>query len=269
MPKCVNLTKYFREHSHFKSSFKTNSRNLIHSRNYASAAGGGGGRPDRPGRPPKHPSLLMESNLPPSIVESVMSILVSVQWDCWRFFLPAKPLVKLHVAVESHGDLDHWHSNLRRKDLVLVPWKLRIPDKYASLKNIVRVDRSIRVSKLKFTCLDLWTLKRLLQEEIKQPHAFWWLAESENAKVLFVGDVDAEDVSILRSTIHVMHQQKVALHSVLLPSYGGVTTHGARNPTEISQLIKEIAQELQGCVVLGALPHPVHAEWANFNAVRM
>jgi len=58
MPKCVNLTKYFRERSRLQSSFKSNSLRdpLIHLRNYASAAGGGGGRPARnPGRPPTLP----------------------------------------------------------------------------------------------------------------------------------------------------------------------------------------------------------------------
>jgi len=57
MPKCIRLTKYFRERSRFQSNFKINSlRNqLIYSRNYASAARGGGGRPDRLGRPPQKP----------------------------------------------------------------------------------------------------------------------------------------------------------------------------------------------------------------------
>jgi len=85
MPKCVNLTKYFRNRSRLQSGLRINSfRNPPNcSKNRTSEMRDGGGRPERPGRPPKHPSLLMEPNLPPSIVESVMSILVSVQWDCW------------------------------------------------------------------------------------------------------------------------------------------------------------------------------------------
>ena len=57
MPKHVYLTKYFRNCSRLQFSFKTNSLKnpLIHSRSYASAAGGGGGRPGRPGRPPQKP----------------------------------------------------------------------------------------------------------------------------------------------------------------------------------------------------------------------
>ena len=57
MPKHIYLTKYFRNCSRLQFSFKTNSLKnpLIHSRSYASAAGGGGGRPGRPGRPPQKP----------------------------------------------------------------------------------------------------------------------------------------------------------------------------------------------------------------------
>jgi len=91
--------------------------------------------------------------LPVRILDEVMSILVSVQWDCWRFMLPAKPLLNLDVAVVSHGDLDHWHQNFWEKDLLLVPWWLRIPDRFSCLKNIYRVGSTVSVGQLEFKVL--------------------------------------------------------------------------------------------------------------------
>ena len=206
---------------------------------------------------------------PTSVLDEVMSILVSVQWDCWRFMLPAKPLLNLDVAVVSHSHLDHWHENFWRKDVVLIPWKLRVPDAFASLRKVLQVDGKISIKGLKFWCLGPWDLSRLLQREVKKTHAFWWLVSGNEANVLFIGDLDVGDVKVALDVTQTLLKRGVVLHGVLLPSFSGVTTHSAKNPRELSSLVYRLAESLrcQGTLV-AALPHPAPAAWAEYNAVR-
>jgi hypothetical protein len=209
------------------------------------------------------------NRLSPRVSNEVMSILVSVQWDCWRFMLPAKPIVKLDVAVVSHDDLDHWHPNFWKKDVVLVPYKLHIPDAFASLRNILQVSRTTHISRLRFWCLNSRDLSRLLQRNVEDTHAFWWLVTGNEAKVLFIGDLNVEDVKVALDVTQTLVEKGLELHGVLLPSFGGVTTHGARNPRELSSLVYEFAEWLhrQGMLV-ASLPHPIPAVWADYNAVK-
>jgi len=62
MPKCINLTKYYRDRHLLQSGLRIESfRNRrVHSKKYSFIAGGGGGRPDCPGRPPRPKRLRNE-----------------------------------------------------------------------------------------------------------------------------------------------------------------------------------------------------------------
>jgi len=185
--------------------------------------------------------------------------------------LPAKPLLKRDVAVVSHDDLDHWHRNFYRKDLVLVPWRIRIPKPFRNLRNILRVYCSQRVGKISLSCVDWWILRNYFRRPPPKPHAFWWLASSHGATVLFIGDMDVEDVETARIFVRYMFNQRRPLHAVLLPSFGGVRGHGSAYARELLESIDNLAHELHGkCgLKVGAMPHPIAADWADYNAVRL
>jgi len=210
----------------------------------------------------------LEQRLPPKTLETVMSMLVSVQWDRWRFMLPAKPLLKLNVAVVSHGHQDHWHRNFRAKDAVVVPLQVPLPYAFTDLRNVVYTEGAVSFGALKLRKLGRRELSLLLKRNIETPHAFWWLAEANGCGVLFVGDMNANDAEIVSRLMAVAHQQFSPIRAVLLPSFGGVEGHGGK-AMEVSIRIGELALELADAynLLLGAMPHPVNADWADFNAV--
>jgi len=216
-------------------------------------------------------SAAATNKLPTRALDEVMSILVSVQWDCWRFMLPAKPLLDLDVAVVSHGDLDHWHQNFWEKDLLLVPWWLRIPDRFSCLKNIYPVGSTASVGQLEFKVLGKTMLEAALHRKV-DTHAYWWLVRNKrrNVSTLFVGDLDLSDVDALQEFIN-HYSRRCNIRCLLLPSFGGVMGHGARTPAELQRSVQNIVQKLKGelGIAVGSLPHPVNAGWADFTATRI
>ncbi len=212
----------------------------------------------------------LDERLPTKTLESVMSILVSVQWDRWRFMLPAKPLLKLDVAIVSHGHLDHWGTNFPQKDFVLVPEKVRIPKCFVNLRNLLKVEKLEAFKGLSFTLLERRALSSFLRYPVQPPHAYWWLATYLGTCVLFVGDANMADVETLHKFAVRALDAGVPLKGVLLPSFGGTTMHGTFAQTELGNAIKELACELASLnMAIGGLPHPIEAPWADFNAVKL
>jgi hypothetical protein len=205
----------------------------------------------------------------------VESILASVQWDRWKFMLSAKKLCKQDVAVISHGHRDHWPANLAQKDVALVPWQVTVPREFHGLQNIHRVEDSAQLGKLRFVELNQRRVASFLDTHVPKPHASWWLASagqhSRPTRVLFVGDVDVKDVPVARTTVIEMSERGFPLHGILLPSFGGVLTHGAGAPKELSISIRDLAYEARDAhnIVVGALPHPIDAAWADYNASKL
>lgn len=121
-----------------------------------------------------------------------------------------------------------------------------------------------------FTCIDNRLLRSFIGKPFPTPHAFWWLVRCFNVGVLFIGDMNVHDVDTARTFIDEIFKRGISLHGVLLPSFGGVTTHGAKKPLELKNLIGGFAQKMhaQG-ILLGALPHLVNAGWADYNALRI
>jgi L-ascorbate metabolism protein UlaG (beta-lactamase superfamily) len=218
---------------------------------------------------PSVPIKPVDQRLPPKVLESVMSILVSVQWDRWRFMLPAKPLLKLDVAVVSHGHADHWHPNFWSKDVVVTPLQVSPPHQYKCLRNIIRIDDSLSLGRLKLRKIGRRELAVLLKADVETPHAFWWLAESPDTRVLFVGDMNLGDVRRVERFMAVTRYQDPSIRCVILPSFGGMDGHGGAG-REVCANVKSLAFDLSEAynVLLGALPHPISADWADFNAVR-
>jgi len=195
----------------------------------------------------------------------VKSILVSVQWDVWRFYLSAEQLIRQKVAVVSHVHLDHWLANLLEFDEVLVPEGIRVPEQFKNMNNIVYIDDFFRAEKLVFTHIGPRSLGRFLKLQLST-HSHWWLVRYMNCRVLFVGDVDQNDVPFVESFVAKTREMNRSINAVLLPSYGSAEAHGEN----IHDAIFELADRLRlSGVKIGALPHPIDAPWADYNAVRL
>jgi len=185
--------------------------------------------------------------------------------------LPAKPLLKLDVAVVSHSHMDHWHSNFWQKDLVLLPREVTIPDHFRGLNNVIRVDAVENLGKVRFVKVGQQSLTHFLRERINPPHAFWWLANVGDVRIIYVGDADATDTFLLKRFVDKMFERNLPLHGALLPSFGGTTKHKSSSARELSVAFRRLANELRDLygMKIGALPHPVHADWADYNAFRL
>jgi len=86
--------------------------------------------------------------------------------------------------------------------------------------------------------------------------------------VLFVGELDVADISVLFKLLELMPH----LDAVLLPSYGGINppAHGSNFRDELKDKITTLAVSAKnkGRLVY-ALPHPVVPDWAEFYANRV
>ncbi|MEM3078661.1 MAG: hypothetical protein QXR38_04100, partial [Nitrososphaerales archaeon] len=154
---------------------------------------------------------------------------------------------------------------------VLIPEKVRAPCEYSNLHNAIVVDEQ-KIGKLRFIALGRKLLKSLLRnrESVQTTHATWWLISYRDTRVLFIGDLNFEDVLTARHFVKTFYEKNFFLHGVLLPSFGGINGHGS-NELQLSSEIKSFAQEMRDIygTILAGLPHPVNAEWAHYNAIRL
>jgi len=203
----------------------------------------------------------------------VESILASVQWDRWQFMLSARKLCRQDVVVISHGHRDHLAANLLEKDIVLIPGWLRLPSELQRLGALVTVDYSSAVSK-KLLLANIWTgrLRRILGHPIQRLHGSWWVASSGLTNVVFVGDLDLHETQLIAEFINHLLQAEQHVSGILLPSYGGIDgSHGALKVNELANAVENLAFDLKDVykVKAAALPHPVEATWADYNAFRL
>jgi hypothetical protein len=205
----------------------------------------------------------------------VESILASVQWDRWKFMLSAKKLCEQDMAVVSHSHLDHWATNLVQKDVVLVPAEVTVPKGSPPIPNVVPVDYSVHVGKLNFVSLNHQRLRNFLRIPISKPHTSWWMVDSktkqQRTRVVFIGDLNMEDVFVARSLVAELFRRDLPIHGSILPSFGGVSNHNAESPTQLTTAVEGLAHELHDIhdITTAALPHPVSANWADYNATRL
>jgi hypothetical protein len=205
----------------------------------------------------------------------VESILASVQWDRWKFMLSAPKLVKQDVAVISHGHRDHWATNLAEKDIVLVPRDVGVSKGSALISNIVPVDYSVRIGKLNLVLFNRQRLRNFLRMPIPKPHTFWWMVDSktrqQRTRVVFIGDLNMEDVSVARALVAELFKRDLPIHGSILPSFGGVSRHNTESPMQLAIALEGLAHEFHDVhgITIAALPHPVSANWADYNATQL
>ena len=199
--------------------------------------------------------------------------MASVQWDRWQFMFSAKKLHKLKINPHllSHGHFgDHlWIADPAQ--LLLVPEEIRFPNDIKH-NNTVYVGRHATVGKMHFTKLRGHDVGRLIGDEtVDSTHAFWWIVDSAKTRALFIGDMDLADVRVARAFIERSYDQDLKIHAILLPSFGGVTTHGSLQPLKLANTMSELAYDLRDIyrITIAALPHPVEADWANYNATHL
>lgn len=103
------------------------------------------------------------------------------------------------------------------------------------------------------------------------PHAFWWIVKFSNTALLFVGDLNIVDVATLTEFVDKIFERGRPLHGALVPSYVGVSEHGAADNGDLSSSGANLAQTLQDAhgMEIGALPHPIDARWAQHNAISL
>jgi glyoxylase-like metal-dependent hydrolase (beta-lactamase superfamily II) len=200
----------------------------------------------------------------------VERILASVQWDRWIFPISfSKPinLVNQKVAVISHEHRDHWIGT-ERAELVLYPKEVHPPYYGRSLLPVGEYPE--RIDKLVFVKLNKRRIERLIGKAIPRPHAFFWLIDGswrgEDARILFVGDMNLSDVRTVQEVVEKI-TSSTFLNAVILPSFGGVNGHGGTNlllALAVDELARELKEEYK--IMVNALPHPVPAKWATYNA---
>jgi L-ascorbate metabolism protein UlaG (beta-lactamase superfamily) len=199
----------------------------------------------------------------------VRRILVSAQWDVWEFpQFSEYPLTAQRVLVISHNHKDHIDKHPERFNTVLYPVGLPVPEQLRNLKNLVLVDRSERIGKIVFTQIGPRRLSRILHQEIESLHARWWIASTAGVGVLFIGDLDRQEIPIVKQFAEVA--QEFGVRCILLPSYGGLGTHGATAPLDMKEAVGSLAHDLntRGLLV-GGLPHPIAPDWTDMVAVRV
>jgi hypothetical protein len=146
---------------------------------------------------------------------------------------------------------------------------LPVPKQLGNLKNLVLVDQSERIGKLVFTQIGPRRLSGILHQEIESLHARWWIAYSTaGVGVLFIGDLDRQEIPIVKQFAEVA--QEFGVRCILLPSYGGLGTHGATAPLDMREAVGSLAHDLntRGLLV-GGLPHPIAPDWTDMVAVRV
>lgn len=199
-------------------------------------------------------------------LKRVLNLLRAIQFDRW-VLVGGTP----QISVMSHGDIDHnpQLASMPHAKPIAVTVRFRF-----SVTGDVGTDRFI----CEYDVLNLlkgfslYPLKRVRERftEYRDFHADWWFITDRKASVLFIGELDYPEVELVKSLIKYISDVGRKPDVVLLPSYGGVITHKVpeRSPQALQSSIRKLALQLKSeKFLLGALPHPIGADWSDFEFV--
>ena len=98
---------------------------------------------------------------------------------------------------------------------------------------------------------------RIAGKQINRLHSTWWLISYNNDAILFIGDLDAGEASIVKDFIEGLERAGTRITKLAIPSYNGVNGHNS----EGMQLAREVADLTRYAktksITTIALPHPV------------
>jgi len=179
-----------------------------------------------------------------------------LQLDVWRSPSTTTPF----LTVISHSHADHIPKNIT--DIVVIHkyWADRPNLKH--VKPIIADGKPIifkpnKNAKIVVKALTPREVGRIAGRQINRLHSTWWLISYDNQIILFIGDLDAGEASIVKEFIEGLERAGTRITKLAIPSYNGVNGHNS----EGMQLAREVADLTRYAKAKGittiALPHPV------------
>ena len=180
-----------------------------------------------------------------------------LQLDVWRSPSTITPF--LTVISLSHAD--HIPKNVANAVVVIHKY-------WADRPNVKHVNPIIadgkpiifkpnKNAKIVVKALTPREVGRIAGRQINRLHSTWWLISYNNDTILFIGDLDAGEASIVKEFIEGLERAGTRITKLAIPSYNGVNGHNS----EGMQLAREVADLTKYAktksITTIALPHPV------------
>ncbi|MDV3293936.1 MAG: hypothetical protein LYZ70_06665 [Nitrososphaerales archaeon] len=201
----------------------------------------------------------------------VHAILAKIQFDHW-VIIGAAPICSLM----SHSHSDHHPEECSVYQTPIVASTRQVELGRVHTNNLpVASDNYQKYDKLYFWYLDRTRMNAQSEPKLRRFHADWWYVTDGDAGLLFIGDLDLEEIPAIEDTVnYVMNAAQRPLSAVLLPSYGGIkATHGVpadADPQLLSREVAKLAKKLgEKGLRVGGLPHPVRAPWSDLDFQRL
>lgn len=194
--------------------------------------------------------------------EEIEKLIGGIQFDRWIFGYPTR----FTLASHCHTDHDPLESSFDFPE-PLVHSRNYTPKKSVNALILNDGDRE-KIGGTFVSALGPKTLSRLTGLTISRLHAYWWIISTKKFLILFVGELDAPEISILSKLLDNIPN----MDAILLPSYGGINPP-AHYASFRNQLKNEIAllakREKEKGRLVYALPHPISPDWAGLCARRV
>jgi len=201
----------------------------------------------------------------------VYTILTKIQFDHW-VIIGAAPICSLM----SHSHSDH-HPELCSvyHDPIIASTRQVEQGRVHTINLPVASDSYQKYGGMYFWNLDKIRIKAQAQLKLKKFHTDWWYITDGDVGVLFIGDLDLQEIPVIEETVnYIMKVAQRPLNAVLLPSYGGIKgTHGVLVDADPQLLSREVAKLVKKLkekgLRVGGLPHPIRAPWSDFDFQRL
>jgi hypothetical protein len=163
--------------------------------------------------------------------------------------------------VISHSHADHIPKNVANAVVVTHKYWADRPN-VKHVKPVIADGKPIifkpnKNAKIVVKALTPREVGRIAGRQINRLHSTWWLIGYDNDTILFIGDLDAGETTIVKEFIEGLERAGTRITKLAIPSYNGVNGHNS----EGMQLAREVADltnyaKAKGITTI-ALPHPV------------
>lgn len=185
-----------------------------------------------------------------------------LQFDTWRAPSTASPF----LTVVSHSHRDHVPKHAGQ--MVIHKYWADRPN-IRGKKPIIADGQPLvfslgRRKKIAVRALTPGDISRMINQDVRNLHATWWLIKEGNDTTLFVGDFNAGEPEIARELLDSLAAQGIQISRIAIPAYGGVNGHNTGNSAQLSGEVEELAAFARARgIKVTALPHPVAPSWAD------